>query len=52
MNESGDPSVDQVPEEDFWYKEIGSDLGGNSEVTDNPNTAGKPKSINPFPCVL
>ena len=52
VNESGESVIEQVSEEDFQSGEVGYDIGGNSEVTDNPNTADKPQSIKPFPCVL
>jgi len=52
VNESGESVIEQVPEEDFQSGEVGSNIGGNSKVTDNPNTADKPQSIKPFPCVL
>ena len=52
MNESGDPSVEQVFEEGFHSVQVGSENFDTSKVSDNPNTAGKLRSINPFPCVF
>ena len=49
VNKSGDPLVEQVPEEGFHSVEVGYDNCDTSKVSDNPNTAGKPRSINPFP---
>jgi hypothetical protein len=42
VNEIGDPSVEQVPEEGFQLVEVGFDIYGISEETDNPTTIGKP----------
>ena len=52
MNKSGDPLVEQAPEAGFHSEEVGFNICGASEESDNPNTAGKPRSINPFPCIL
>jgi len=52
VNESGDPSVEQSPEEGFHSVEVGSGDYGISRVTNNPDTIGKPQSIQPLPCVL
>jgi hypothetical protein len=48
VNKSGEPLVEQVPEVGFHYVEVGFDIGGPSEESDNPNVEGNPKSINPF----
>ena len=48
VNESGDPSVEQVLEEGFHSMEVGFDIYGPSEESNNPNIKGKPRSINPF----
>ena len=45
VNESGDPSVEQIPEEGFHSVEVGSEGCGFFGVTDNPDTKGKPESI-------
>ena len=47
MNECGDPLVEQVLESGFHSVEVEFDIGGPSEESDNPNTEGKPRSINP-----
>jgi hypothetical protein len=52
VNEIGDPSVEQVPEEGFQLVEVRFDIYGISEETNNPTTAGKPRSKHPFPCVV
>ena len=52
VNESGDPLVEQVFEEGFHSVDVGSVSCDTSEVSDNPNTASKTRSINPFPCDL
>ena len=44
-NENGDPLVEQVPEVGFHSEEVGVNICGTSEEFDNPNTAGKPRSI-------
>ena len=48
VNESGDPSVEQVLEEGFHFVEVGSEDCDISRISDNPDTAGKPQSINHF----
>jgi hypothetical protein len=48
VNEIGDPSVEQVPEEGFELVEVGFDIYGFFEETDNPTTTGKPQSIHPL----
>ena len=52
VNESGDPSVEQSPEEGFHSVEVGSEDCVTSEISDNPDTVGKPRSIRPLPCVF
>ena len=52
VNESGDPFVEQVPEEGFQSVGVGFDICGTSKDTVNPTIVGKPQSIKPFPCVL
>jgi hypothetical protein len=52
VNESGDPIVEQVSEAGFHSEGVGLESGGFPDITDNPDTAGKPQSIQPFPCVL
>jgi len=52
VNLSGDPCVEQVQEEGFHSMEVGSEGYGISRVTNNPDTIGKPQSIQPLPCVL
>jgi len=52
VNESGDPSVEQSPEEGFHSVEVESEGCGISRVTNNLDTIGKPRSIQPLPCVL
>jgi hypothetical protein len=49
VNEIVESAVEQVPEEGF---QSGFDICGISEEMDNPDTAGKPRSIQPLPCVL
>ena len=48
MNECGDLLVEQVPESSFHSTEVGFDICGPSEESDNPNIEGKPRNINPF----
>ena len=48
VNKSGEPLVKQVPEAGFHSMEVGFDIYGPSEESDNPNIEGKPQSINPF----
>ena len=45
VNESDDPCVEQVQEEGFHSVEVGSEGCVVSEISDNPDTAGKPQSI-------
>ena len=52
VNESGDPSAEQSPGEGFHSMEVGSEGYGISRVTNNPDTIGKPRSIQPLPCIL
>ena len=52
VNKSGDPSVEQVPEEGFHSVEVGTEGCVTSEISDNPDTVGKPRSIQPLPCVF
>ena len=52
VTESGDPCVEQVQEEGFHSVEVGSGDYGISRVTNNPDTIGKPRSIQPLPCVF
>jgi len=42
VNESGEPLLEQVPEAGFHYEEVGFDICGPSEESDNPNIEGKP----------
>ena len=42
VNESGDPCVEQVQEEGFHSMEVGFDICGPSEESDNPNIERKP----------
>jgi len=44
VNESGDPLVEQVPEAGFYLEEVGFDICGTSEESDNPNTIGESRS--------
>ena len=48
VNESSDPSIEQVLEEGVHSVEVGSEGCGISGISDNPDTAGKPRSIQPF----
>ena len=48
MNESGDPLVEQAPEAGFNSEEVGVNIWGISEECNNPDTVGKPRSINHF----
>jgi hypothetical protein len=52
VNESGDSIVEQVFKEGFQSMEVGPDICGISDRTNNPNTTGKPQSIQTFPCVF
>jgi len=52
VNESGDPSVEQVLEEGFHSVQVGTEGYVTSEISDNPDTIGNPRSIQPLPCVL
>ena len=52
MNEGGDPSVEQILEEGFHSVEVGSKDCVTSKISNNPDTAGKPRSIQPLPCVF
>ena len=52
VNESGDPSVAQIPEEGFQSVEVGSKGCVFSGVTVNFDTACMPQSIQALPCVL
>ena len=45
VNASGDPSVEQVPDEGFHSMEVGFVDCVNSEIFDNPDIEGKPQSI-------
>jgi len=42
VNESGDQFVEQVPKAGFHSEEVGFDICGTTEKSDNPNTIGKP----------
>ena len=42
VNESGDPSVEQIPEEGFHSVKVGSEGCGFSGVTDSPDTIDRP----------
>ena len=52
VNESGDPSVEQVLEEGFHFVEVGIKGCVTSEIFDNPDTVGKPRRIQPLPYVF
>ena len=52
MNERGDPIVEQASEAGFHLEGVGLESGGFPNISDNPDTVGKPQSIQPFPCVL
>jgi hypothetical protein len=52
VNESGDLIVEQSSEVGFHSEEVGLESGGFPDVSNNPNTADKPRGIQPFPCVL
>ena len=52
VNESGGPIVEQSFEVGFHSKEVGWESEGFPDVSDNPDTIGKPRSIQPFPCIL
>jgi hypothetical protein len=45
VNESGDPGVEQTLEEGFHSMEFGSKGCVVFEISDNPDTAGKPRNI-------
>ena len=47
-----DPHVEQALEEVFHSVEVGIEGCVTSEISDNPDTAGKPRSIQPLPCVF
>jgi hypothetical protein len=46
--ESGDPFVEQATEEGVHSVEVGSEGCVATDISDNPDTVGKPWSINPF----
>jgi hypothetical protein len=46
--ESGDPFVEQATEEGVHSVEVGSEGCVATNISDNADTAGKPRSINPF----
>jgi len=48
VNESGEPLVEQVLESGFHSVEVGFAIDGSPEGSDNHNTEGKPRSINPL----
>ena len=52
VNESGDLIVEQSFEVGFHSEEVGLESGSFHDVSNNPDTVGKPQSIQPFPCVL
>ena len=45
VNESGDPIVKQASEVAFHSEAAGLESGGFPDVSDNPDNAGKPRSI-------
>jgi hypothetical protein len=48
MIESGNPFVEQATEEGVHSVEVGSEGCVATNISDNADTAGKPRSINPF----
>jgi hypothetical protein len=52
VNESGDPLVEQTSEAGVHSEGVELESGVNLETTDNPDTAGKPRSINHSLCFI
>jgi hypothetical protein len=48
VNESGDPFVEQAREVGVHSMEVGSKGSVATDISDNPDTASKPRSINTF----
>ena len=45
VNERGDPIVEQASEVGFHSKAVGLESGVFPDISDNPDTVGKPQSI-------
>jgi len=52
VNEGGDPLAKQAFEAGSHSDGVGLESGGFPDLSDNPDTIGKPQSIQPFLCVL
>ena len=52
VNEGCDSIVEQASEVGFHSEEVGVYSCGVSEISNNPDTTSKPRSIQPLPCVL
>ena len=51
MTESEEVTVDQILEEEHPPVEVGFDICGSSEEPNIFTNQGKPRSIQPFPCI-
>ena len=47
VNESGDPIVEQASEAGSHSEAVGLESGGFRDISDNPDTTGKLRSIKP-----
>jgi hypothetical protein len=52
VDESGDPIVEQASEAGFHLETIGLESGAVIDASDNPDTVGKPQSINCSLCFI
>jgi hypothetical protein len=50
MNECGEPLAEQTSEVGVHSEGVELESGGDLVTVDNPDTAGKPRSINHFLC--
>jgi hypothetical protein len=46
VNECGEPLVEQTSEVGYHSEVVGLESGADLDIADNPDTAGKPQSIN------
>jgi hypothetical protein len=52
VNESGEPLVEQTSEAGVHSEGVELESGGDHVTADNPDTAGKPRSINHSLCFI
>jgi hypothetical protein len=52
VNESGEPLVEQTSEAGVYSEGVELESGGDLVIADNPDTAGKPQSINHSLCFI